>query len=541
MDHHFDQLRTIASVIAIDQDIVRAVDYRSNSGEIDFAVELYNQRRVAEKFQQLNVLRIITNANIIGTNYKSLYYYGMSPVRDFDFAGCSWLDSLRLSDDKGVFFTHFHGTEYLLNSKGDRTVSLLVPIHNIGRYAGSAAGYLLCDFDLESILAKNIQESNVWTAIYDGSEEIYFPASGILSQRQKLFFMDQLETGVMSFRIPAYGAGESAYLVLTQFSAVSGWRMIGFVTIDDNQAPMVFFAAVLIFVAIITAVILAVTLSKSVLLPLNQLVEKYREIGNGNFQVMFSRTGMVELDELVLTSQHMVESISRLKKDIVDEQKKLAMEQVKALQHQINPHFLNNVLQSIKALAVSGDVDSISSVATLLGKVLSYSVYYPHEMADLQRELLYLQDFIKIQNIRFNGLIHYEIHCTEAYYNASIPKLIIQPIVENAITHGYQAFVPLSIILKVSESDGALLIQTIDDGPGMDPAAIDDLNAKLSKNESPDDSGSIGLLNVNRRIKNIYGVGYGLNVKSLSRGLSVTIRIPALFKQRSLSEGAQWV
>ena len=530
MDYHFDQLRTIASVIAIDKDIVRAVEYRRDVKDIDYAIELYNQRRVIDKIRQLDILGIITNANIIGTNYRSLYYYGMSPVKDFDFAACEWFDSLKLSGklsgDRGALFTRFHGTEYLLNDRGGQTVSLIIPIRNIEQYAGGAIAYLMCDFDLNSILAKYIRESYVWTAIYDGPEPIYFPASGRLSERQKLFFLEQLEAGAESFQIPARGAGENGYLAFAQFSSVSLWRIIGFAAMDDNQVPIVFFAAALILVAIVTAIVLAAVLSKSVLLPLNQLVEKYREVGEGNFQVRFNKTGMVELDQLVLTSQQMVESISRLNSDIVDEQKKLAREQVKALQHQINPHFLNNVLQSIKALAVSGDVDSISSVATLLGKVLSYSVYYPHEMVDLQKELLYLQDYIKIQNIRFGGLISYDVSCDEAYNQVSIPKLMVQPIVENALAHGFNTSTPLCITLKVFESEGALLIQTLDDGPGMTPEAVRILNTRLVGNESPDDSDSVGLLNVNRRIKNLYGADYGLNVEGLSRGLSVTIRLP---------------
>ena len=528
MDNYFDQLRTIASVIAIDKDIVRAVEYRNRAGDVDYAVELYNQRRVSDVIRQLNILGIITNANIIGIDNKSMYYYGLSPVKNFDFASCAWFNSLELTEVKGALFTHFHGTEYLLNDRGGRTVSLFISVRNIEQYAGGAIAYLMCDFDLDSILEKNTRESNVWTAIYDGSEQVYFPASGILSERQKLFFREQLETDAESFQIPAYGPGESPYLVFTQFSGVSGWRIIGVVAMDNNQAPIFFFAAALILVAIAVAVALAALLSKSILLPLNQLVEKYREIGEGNFQVRFDKTGMVELDQLVLTSQQMVESISLLRSDIADEQEKLAQEQVKALQHQINPHFINNVLQSIKAMAVSGEVNSISAVATLLGKVLSYSVYFPHEMVDLQKELLYLRDYIKIQNIRFDGLVRCNIRCPRACNHVSIPKLVIQPIVENAIAHGFQTSKPLRITLNVFEPDGALLIQIIDNGTGMEKAAIDVLNAKLSGNESPDDSGSVGLLNVNRRIKNIYGLDYGLQVEGLSRGLSVTMRLPGV-------------
>jgi len=528
MDHYFDQLRTVAGVIAIDRDIISAVKYRNNVSDIDYAIELYNQWRITEKFQQLNFLRIISNANIIGTNYTSLYHYGLSPIKDFDFSSCDWFASFRSSRNYGAQFTHLHGTEYLLNNRNGQTVSLITPINNIGQYFGSAIAYLVCDFDLDSIFAKNRQENNVWTAIYDGAEQIYFPDSGILSDRQKQLFMEKLGTGAESFRIPGRGDAENVYLAFTQDSEISGWRIIGLIAMDDSQAPIVFFAVIMILVAIATAIVLAVVISKSVLLPLNHLVEKYREVGEGNFNVIFNKTGMVELDQLVLTSQQMVESISRLNRDIADEQKKLAMEQVKTLQHQINPHFLNNVLQTIKALAVCGDLKSISSVATLLGKVLSYSVYNPYEMVDLKKELLYVQDYILIQNIRFDGMIHYEIHCDESYDHVSIPKLMIQPIVENAFAHGFQTHMELSISLHVFEADGALLIRTIDDGAGMEQPAIDAMNAMLARNESPDDSGSIGLLNVNRRIKSIYGTDYGLSVAGMTRGLSVTIRLPGI-------------
>ena len=526
LDHYFDQLRIIAGVIANDRDIISAVEYRNSAEDIDYAIELYNYRRVIEKIRQLNFLSIITNANIIGNNYQSLYYYGASPVKDFDFSTCSWFTSLHVSRDSSALFTNFHDTEYLLNNKNIRTASLITPVYRIGQYTGGAMAYLMCDFNLEFLLAKNSQENNVRIAIYDGSEPIYFPVSGILSERQRQFFMEQLETDTQSFRIPARGAGEHSYLAFTQYSEYSGWRIIGLVAMDNNHGPVVLFAAILILLAIATAIVLAVIISRSVLLPLNHLVEKYREIGDGNFHVTFNRTGMVELDQLVLTSQQMVENISRLNRDIAEEHQKLAREQVKALQHQINPHFLNNVLHSIKALAVCGDVKSISSIATLLGKALSYSVYNPYEMVDLRKELEYVKDYIMIQNIRFDGLIRYDIICGEAYSRLSIPKLMIQPIVENAFAHGFQTRTLLTITVQVFESDGVLLIRTLDDGAGMEQPVIDALNATIAQNKSPDDSDSVGLLNVNRRIKSIYGPDYGLSVEGLTKGLCVTIRLP---------------
>lgn len=376
LDHYFYQLRTISNVIAKDDDIISAVNYRNRVENIDYTIELYNQWNVADKVRQLSLLSFITNAVIIGADYKPLYYYGygMSPVKDFDFSACDWFTSLQFSG-YDAFFTHVHSTEYLIKPTSKETVSLITAIRDAKQYIGGTLSYLMCDFNLDSILAHGDGESQVQMAIYDGTKLVYFQNVNMLSERQRLIFLDRLNSGEESFRLTAKDSSESDYLVFSKLSNASGWRIIGLVTMEDNQKPIIYFAVAMIVFAIATTVILSVVLSKSMLLPLNVLVKKYKQVGEGNFDVTFGKTGMVELDQLAQTSQQMVENISRLNKDIVDEQKKLAKEQIKALQHQINPHFLNNVLQSIKAMAVCGDVESISTISTLLGKVLSYAVY----------------------------------------------------------------------------------------------------------------------------------------------------------------------
>ena len=526
VEQYFDQLRTIARLIANDRDIILALENRNAAKSIDYAAELNNQRQLAEKIQELDILGILSNAIVIGPDFKPLYHYKLAPVRDFDFSGCAWFTSRVAALDAGAVFTHAHSTEYLLNDKGGSTISLIAPIRSPGQYLGGAAAYLLFDFDFGFILTQYARESFEWTAVYDGIDPVYFPENLKLTQRQNQLFMVRLAAGDESFHIPARGADEKAYLVFTRPSIIAGWRIAGFAIMENILTPIIIFAVILILLAVAVVVVLAAILSKSVLLPLHQLIDKYREIGEGNFGVTFSETGMVELDELMHTSRQMVKSISRLTGDIADEQKKLALEQVKTLQRQINPHFLTSVLQSIKALASRGDVNSISFIATLLDKVIAYSVDNPYETVDLQNELLHVNDYIKIQNICYGGLIQYDLVCDKIYYNVSIPKLIIQPVVENSFTHGIQNNVSFSITIKVYESDGTLTIEIRDDGAGMIHSAINDLNAKLVRNESPGTGGKVGLLNVNRRIKNVFGTDYGLSVKSLPRGLSVMIRLP---------------
>jgi len=530
MERYFDQLRTIAKVVAEDRAVIEAIMYRNNAKDtIDYSRELHNRRNVNDKIQQLKSLSIITNAIIIGSDYRPLYYYRASPVKDFNFGSCEWFTSAQFSNDRSTKFSIRHKNEYLLNHNNKEAVSIIVPIRNIDLYTDNEIGWLLCDFELESVMSESIRENNV-LLIYDGADQIYNPYEHLLSEGQKRILENQL-TELASklradFQIPKQAPGDVEYFALTQISDISGWRIIGIITMDDDRKPIVLFTAALIFAALLTSVILAAVLSKSFLMPLHQLVDKYREIGKGNFQVRFTNTGTSELDELAFTSQQMVESISRLNADIVEEQKKLAKEEIKALQHQINPHFLNNALHSIKALAVCGDMEAISTMATLLGKMLSYSVYNPYDMVELQQELLYVHNYVMIQNIRYDGLISYEMDYANEYGATLVPKLMIQPIVENAFQHGFRSHQPLIVTARVFAEGSVLKIQITNDGIGMEQADVDMLNEKLAGNESPGDSKSVGLLNVNRRIKDIFGRDFGLQVDGLNKGLTVTIRLP---------------
>ena len=531
LDYHFNQILNISNIITGDTDILSAIE------EYDLTIPTINhvkQRMVSDKIQKLNFFKIITNTIIIGTNNKPLYYYNIgSPKVDFDFGTCEWFSTARfkVSRSQRSIFTNYHDTKYLIRPRDESTVSLISAIYDPNTYIGDPIAYLLCDFDLGSILPRGTDKSQVQMVIYDEMKAVY-QNENMLSKEQNSEFLQRLflvisGSGTEEFPLAAKGPGDSSYLVYSKLSNASSWRIIGMVVMEDSQKPIFYFAIAVIIFAIITTVILAVILSKSVLLPLNSLVKKYKEIGEGNFDVTFGKTGMVELDQLAQTSQQMVENISRLSQNIVDEQSKLAKEQIKALQHQINPHFLNNVLQSIKAMAVCGDMESISTIATLLGKVLSYAIYNPYDMVYLQKELQYVLNYVLIQDIRSDGLISYEIECGEEYNRLKVPKLMIQPIVENAFTHGFQTRTPLTISTKVFASEDALLIKVSNDGTSMEQADIDALNEKLSQNESPDEkSNSIGLLNVNQRIKKIYGMDFGLRMEGLVKGLAVIVSLP---------------
>lgn len=138
--------------------------------------------------------------------------------------------------------------------------------------------------------------------------------------------------------------------------------------------------------------------SKSILTPMNRLVDCCNQVAVGNYEVEFPEGKSEEIHVLSQTVQTMIHNVFRLSEKVVEEEKKLSEEQLRALQHQINPHFLNNVLQLIKGMAVEGKTEEISRLSTLLGKILAYSVYQPYEDVELKEELEYVKNYMEIQN-----------------------------------------------------------------------------------------------------------------------------------------------
>jgi two-component system sensor histidine kinase YesM len=202
-----------------------------------------------------------------------------------------------------------------------------------------------------------------------------------------------------------------------------------------------------------------------------------------------------------------------LQRETLAQQALLTREQFTVLQHQINPHLVNNTLQSIKSLALSGDTAAISRTTTLLGRILSYSVYNPLDMVPLAEELNYIENYIALQRLRYPGIVC-GIDCGPEAGAARVPKLIVQPIVENAIEHGLSLAKEGRIDLCVEEDGEAIHIAVIDSGVGFDAQKLEEIRAALERLDAEREGGHIGILNVHRRIRNLYGEGYGVSILS---------------------------
>lgn len=530
IDNYLDQLITISKIVANDQDIIKAVTYRNSVQQIDYSVELYNQREVASKIKQLDVLGNITNALIIGNDHEYLYYYGSSPVRGYRFDQQEWFNEAAYIEGKYIRFTNFHPADYLLDHHNEKTVSVITPIINANHYYAAGRTFLMSDFNLDPIISDKSGQGNMQIAIYDGVNPVYFANNSSLSTLQKEQIIEGLRNGDKSFMVAKSGDHPVSYLVVNETSKVSGWTILGIMPlteIEEMRSTNINVVIIMIVIACILVLMLSGLISKSILNPMQRLLQRFNQIASGRRDVSFKESNSMEINLIAETADHMLKNINQLTDEVVEEQKRLATEQLKVLQHQINPHFLNNVLQSIKAMAVCGDTESISKATTLLGKILSYSVYNPYELVELKQELSYTENYITLQNIRFNGLIVYSMSCDEQLEHFPVPKLMIQPLVENAIEHGFEDRKEGNLSIVVEDAGNEIYIAVTNDGTVADSAEVEQINNMLSSQDTYKQNKSIGLLNLNQRLKSCFGIQ--AQVKMLSRegmNTSIVITIP---------------
>lgn len=166
-------------------------------------------------------------------------------------------------------------------------------------------------------------------------------------------------------------------------------------------------------------------------------------------------------------------------------------------------------------------------MSTLLGHILAYSVYEPYQNVELGIELKYVENYIELQNIRYENHIFYSVDCEKEVEAVQIPKLTLQPLIENAIEHGYKG--KNKIIINVSaEADldmACILIN--DNGKGIPDDELRELERRLKAGEVYQQADSVGIVNVNERLKKIYGEEYGVQILSKNgNGTTVIIRIP---------------
>lgn len=261
--------------------------------------------------------------------------------------------------------------------------------------------------------------------------------------------------------------------------------------------------------------------------PLYKLDAAIREVEKGNYEVKLETNRTDEFGKLARSFNRMTREYLLNLENSVQRQKELNKTQIRMMQAQLNPHFLCNTLDAMKWLGVTNNVPQVATLATNLATVLRASIS-EDEFVTLQQELDLIEHYIDIQLIRFEDKFTYEIDIDDRFQSCLVPKLVLQPLVENAIIHGVKGLDDGYIKISAEEQDGDLLLIVTDNGQGFS----DETMEKLLSSEMRLSGNHLGLYNVDKIIRLHYGEQYGLSIESKpGMGSRVQLRLPIQRKE----------
>lgn len=327
--------------------------------------------------------------------------------------------------------------------------------------------------------------------------------------------------------------GERRVMTIKNVS-YSGWKIVGISYVDELITNKKYFNNFIVYIflfSIIFEILASMFISYKISQPIKRLERQMKKVENGDFNISVEKNinaeekGEDEVRQLSRTFNMMVAKIKTLMNQIITEQEEKRKSELKALQAQINPHFLYNTLDSIIWMNENKNYEGVSVMVSALAKLFRISLSKGNEIISIDDELEHARSYLTIQKIRFKDKFDYYIEIEPALETARTLKLILQPIIENAIYHGISPLNEKGIIkISVKSEEENILFQVSDNGYGIKPEILKGL---LNQESKCYHSGGVGLKNVNERIKLYYGEKYGIEIMSeVDVGTTVNIRIP---------------
>ena len=299
---------------------------------------------------------------------------------------------------------------------------------------------------------------------------------------------------------------------------------------DDYQkfyTWMLRFCLIALVGVVVAVGIMSYLIPLSITRPFKELSQVTDEIAKGNLSVRANVNTGVEATALSNSMNTMIDKINELLEQVTTEQIRLRKAEFELLQAQINPHFLYNTLDAIIWLAEAGEQKRVVGMVRNLSDFFRTSLNQGKDINSIKEEMLHVKSYLEIQHVRYQDILSYDIEVPEALYIYSIPKITIQPLVENALYHGIKnkrGMGHISIRGEAGEKD--FTITVTDDGIGIDETRLRQVQSGI-QNKVLTGKDFYGLYNVCERIRLNFGEEYGIFIESVyGEGTSVRVILP---------------
>ena len=296
---------------------------------------------------------------------------------------------------------------------------------------------------------------------------------------------------------------------------------------QDFFVNMIRFSVIAFALILILFLFLSYYIPLSITRPIRRLTQVTDQVAKGDLTVRSDVTGGVEAQVLSDSLNTMIDKINELLDQVKTEQIRLRKAEFELLQSQINPHFLYNTLDAIVWLAEAGEQKKVVKMVGSLSDFFRISLNQGQDILDVKEELQHVRSYLEIQQMRYQDILQYEICVPEELNHCQIPKITLQPLVENALYHGIKNKRGKGMIRIEGELDGEdCILRIMDNGKGMTPERLEQVREGI-RNRKARETDIYGLYNVNERIRLNFGENYGITITSTyGEGTCVTVKLP---------------
>ncbi|MEY8351753.1 histidine kinase [Lachnospiraceae bacterium 54-53] len=512
----FDYYHTLSTSVIIDEYVQAFCGSKTSTDEVSSKV--FNSLS-----NYLNIDRDINFLAIKRLSDEKIIYKGKTSLTDSGFEKNFYNDyeESHLARFRGSIRLNF-SRNYFNHEK--YTLTLYMPVYSTTNMI-KETGLLIINFDdniLESIYNFNDKKMNSFLFICNQEGQVFTAFKKELIGTELPWF-SELTADTGSFV-------DSGQMISWHFINKWNYCVINSVplwSLYRSSVKTVLVLLVLIVMLIAAATVFSGRMVKKLYEPLATICSVMDRVSGGELEVSLNPDNMGEdLKKVALGFNSMMKQVVLLMEQVKMEQHQLEQIRINALQAQIQPHFLYNTLECIHWQMVSEGNKEASTLVKALAKYYRICLSKGKDIINLETELEHIKNYIIIQNMRYDEIITLNINVPEQYLSVQIPKLTLQPLIENSIYHGLKIKEGKSgaIWIDITEEKDYITLHVSDSGNGMSGESIQVMNDSLSDYK---ESFGYGVRNVHKRIELLFGTGYGLRFqKNASGGVTVHIRLP---------------
>ncbi len=509
---------SLSKSVSNNMDVVRLLSQKGASPAVDYI----NERSITNVIGAIYYSRDdLLGIHVLSMEDKVISFGDYPNVIDPMYAESDWFKQIRASSAEMVWLGVF--------PRSVVDTSLQAPVFAFGRLIYDLdqykpIGIVLIEADPQLILSAmdNLKLGP------NGDAYVVSGADKVIASSADAPMLDDANMAEVNRSGEGVYSGGNEIVVTSKITAADGTIVSRTPAADLNmellrtKRYLVAVFVVLVFIS----VLIAIWGSRTVSSPLKRVVREMRKVEAGNFDRVLSIQSYHEVGQLVDSFNHMVSRIAELIEQVKISSVSEKNAELQALQSQVNPHFLYNTLDMIYWLLDEKGNDKLADVVLSLSHMFRYSSHWDNE-ATLGQEVEQIRHYLTIIETRLEGRLSVEIEIGDNWLNFRLPKMTLQPIIENAVKHGLEASGGAGKLrIRAEREEDSLTITVSDNGIGMSEQRLALLNESLEISNSPREGGGVGMINLQRRLRLMFGERYGISVESSPlKGTKVRIRL----------------